>query len=61
MLDLDKSFYALDNCTWSKIKKEYWDKFEVDVEIKFSNFKFVFEIIYLYYYFYFINFYLYIL
>lgn len=55
MLDPDKSFYVLDNSTWSKIKKEYPDEFEVDVKGKFCNFKFVFEIIDLYYYFYFIN------
>ena len=39
MLKLDKSFYALDNSTWSKIKKEYSVKFEVDVEGKLCNFK----------------------
>ena len=54
ILDPDKSFYVLDKSTWSKIKQEYPNELEIDVEGKFCNFKFFFEIMDLCY-FYFIN------
>ena len=55
MIDPDKSFFLLDQDTWSKIEKDYPEEFELKVESKIYTSKIYFKIIDLNYYFYFIN------
>ena len=55
MIDPDKSFFLLDQDTWSKIEKDYPEEFELKVESTIYNSKIYFKIIDLNYYFYFIN------
>jgi len=55
MIDPDKQFFLLNENTWSNIKKDYPEEFELKVNGKIYTSKIFFKIIDLYYYFYFIN------
>lgn len=55
MIDPDKHFFLLNENTWSNIKKDYPEEFELKVNGKIYTSKIFFKIIDLYYYFYFIN------